>query len=144
MDSLLSRSATVRLPPRRETTCQDPFVCSKDDRIPGKGGRMISSDCDFEQFVREISGKDYYDVIYLAEKEATQAWRRNYRNLSGTCGNEASRKYQAKLIDLILFMRHGLKPKSFSEQDFQLCIQLNNEYTQPQRSVAPDAHLNLA
>jgi hypothetical protein len=105
---------------------------------------MISSDCDFGKFVREISGKDYYDVIYLAEKEAIQAWRRSYRNLSGTCGNEASRKYQEKLIDLIRFIRHGLRPRSFNDQDFALCIRLQNESLLPQRSVAPDAHLNLA
>ena len=46
---------------------------------------MISMDCDFEKFVREIRGRDYYDVIYLAEKEATQALRRNYNNRSRTC-----------------------------------------------------------
>ena len=105
---------------------------------------MISADCDFEKFVREIRGKDYYDVIYLAEKEATQAWRRSYRNQYGPCGSEASRNYQEKLIGLIRFMRHGVKPSILSAQDLQLCTQLQNDWMQPQRSVAPDARSNLA
>lgn len=104
---------------------------------------MISTDCDFEKFVREIRGKDYYDVIYLAEREATQAWRRSYRNQSRTCTNEDSRKYQEKLIGLIDYMRHGLKPSILKDQDMHLCNELQKDCLQPRKSTAPDAHLNL-
>ena len=105
---------------------------------------MISTDCDFEKFVREVKGKDYYEVIFLAEKEATQAWRRDYRNQSKNCKGETSREYQEKLIGLIGFMRHGMKPSVLSDQDLQLCCQLREGYVQPRKSVAPDAYLNRA
>ena len=104
---------------------------------------MISTDCNFEKFVREIKGRDYYDVIYLAEKEATQAWRRSYNNQSRICSSEASRKYQQKLIGLIDYMRHGLKPHILKGQELQLCDEVQNECLKPRRSVAPDADLNF-
>ena len=104
---------------------------------------MISLDCDFEKFVREIRGKDYYDVIYLAEKEATQAWRRSYNNQTRNCTSEDSRNYQEKLIGLIDFMRHGLKPSILNDYDLYLCSELQKECLQPRKSVAPDAYVSL-
>ncbi|KPJ78303.1 MAG: hypothetical protein AMJ54_04240 [Deltaproteobacteria bacterium SG8_13] len=105
---------------------------------------MISTDCDFETFVREARGMDCYEVIYLAEKEAIQAWRHSYHNESRTCSGEASRQYQEKLIGLIRFMRHGLKPGVFNDQEFDLCSRLRNESVQPSASAAPDGPPNLA
>ena len=99
---------------------------------------MISLNCDFEKFVREIRGKDYYDVIYLAEKEATQAWRSSYNNLSRNCDSEASRTYQEKLIGLIDYLRHGLKPRVFTDQDLRLCEAVQFEFLQSHKSVVPD------
>jgi len=105
---------------------------------------MISSDCDFEKFVRAIKGKNYYDVIYLAEKEATQAWRRHYHKHSNCEGTVASRQYQEKLIGLIDFMRHGLKPSIFDDQDLLLCGQLQNHAEQLNAPATKNAYLNLA
>ena len=121
----------------------DPFETYRNGWKGDTGRAMISSDCDFQKFVREIRGKDYYDVIYLAEKEVTLAWRHSYHNSSGMCGGEASRKYQEKLIGLIDFMRHGFNPSVLDDQDLQLCSQLVHESVQPQRSVAPDAYVSL-
>ncbi len=104
---------------------------------------MISADCDFERFVGEIRGKDCYEMILLAEKEATEAWRRGYNHRSNDDENDPSRRYQEKLIGLIDYMRHGLKPSIFSDQDLQLCSQLHNESGQPHTSVATDGYLNL-
>ena len=88
---------------------------------------MISSDGDFAKFVRTIEGKNTYDIIYLAEKEAMLAWRRSYSDRLEKSDNDASRRYQAKLIGLIDFMRHGLKPSSLNDQDLQLCSQLQEK-----------------
>ncbi len=105
---------------------------------------MISTDCDFEKFVGAIRGKDCYEMILLAEKEATEAWRYNHRQGSGNGGNDVSRHYQDQLIGLIDFLRHGFKPSLLSEQDFQLCRQLQNETSQRQDCTAPNRSLNLA
>jgi hypothetical protein len=108
-----------------------------------EGEPMISLDCDFEKFVREIRGKDYYDVIYLAEKEATQAWRRSYNNQTRNCASEDSRNYQEKLIGLIDYLRHGLKASILDDEDLYLCSELQKECAQPRRSVAPDGYSSL-
>lgn len=105
---------------------------------------MFSINCDFDMFVREVKGKDYYDIILLAEQEATQAWRRSYNNQSRDCASSASRTYQQKLIGLIGYMRHGLKASIFSDEDLLLCSQLQGHMLQPGRSVAPDGYLNRA
>ena len=39
---------------------------------------MISDRCDFEDFVLETKGREYQEIIYLAEREATEAERRFY------------------------------------------------------------------
>lgn len=104
---------------------------------------MISSDCDFEQFVRAIEGKSTYDVIYLAEKEATLAWRQNYNDRLKNDGNDASRQYQAKLIGLIDFIRHGLRPNSLNDQDLQLCSQLRHTSDRLPPPGSTNGYLNL-
>ena len=104
---------------------------------------MISSDCDFEKFVRAIKGKNTYDVIYLAEKEATLAWRQSYNDHLKKDGTDASRRYQAKLIGLIDFMRHGLKPSSLNDQDLQLCSQLQQTSDRLPPPGSTNGYLNL-
>ena len=104
---------------------------------------MISSNCDFEKFVRAIRGKDCYEMILLAEKEATEAWRYSYRHASEDGENATSRRYQDQLIGLIDFLRHGLRPGGFNDQDFQLCRQLQNETAHWHDCTAPDRTVNL-
>jgi hypothetical protein len=43
---------------------------------------MISKDYDLKSFVDAIDDRDYLEVMYLAEKEATEA-ERQYHRLSG-------------------------------------------------------------
>ena len=40
---------------------------------------MISSNCNFSDFVAAIKDKPYHDIIYLADQEATAAERLLYR-----------------------------------------------------------------
>ena len=81
---------------------------------------MISSDYNFETFVEVIRDKGYYDAVYLAEQEATEAWRTTYRS-QGPEGSGQSRQYQQKLIGLIEYLRHGIKPNILSDEDIEIC-----------------------
>jgi hypothetical protein len=96
-----------------------------------KGKGMISSDYNFERFVKVIREKGYYDAVYLAEQEATEAWRTTYRE-QGKNGSGEGHQYQQKLIGLIEYLRHGIKPKSLTDSDIDMCssMELNPEIRQ--------------
>ena len=82
---------------------------------------MISPSFNFEQFVESVQDKEFHDIISLAEKEATVAWRAAYqKNGSIDPGMMKSRDYQDKLLGLIDYIRHSVKPETFSDQDIQL------------------------
>ena len=40
---------------------------------------MISQSCDFDEFLERVRNRGYLEVIYLADKEATEAERLRYR-----------------------------------------------------------------
>lgn len=42
--------------------------------------KMISQSCDFDEFLESVRDRDYLQVIYLADKEATEAERFKYRS----------------------------------------------------------------
>jgi predicted nucleic acid-binding protein len=82
---------------------------------------MISSNCDFSDFVAFTKDKSYQDIIYLADQEATAAERLLYRNAVNNaerkkCGQE----YATILKDLIVFMRCHIRPKKKENDFFEL------------------------
>ena len=70
---------------------------------------MISDDFRFQQFVEIAKGKPYHEIIYLAEQEALQAWRKAHpsKGLSFEKRTQSLR-YQQMLLDLISYLRHGV------------------------------------
>jgi hypothetical protein len=88
---------------------------------------MISNSYDFDAFVEAVKGKQTREIIYLAEKEATEAWRAAYHHRSGSADWFRSKSYQDRLIGLIDFMRHGVKTFQFDEHDLSLCRMLQTD-----------------
>lgn len=78
---------------------------------------MVSDDFRFRQFAVIASGKEYHEIIYLAEQEALQAWRMAQPS-KGLTETERSRclVYQQELLGLISYLRHGLLPKDSDER----------------------------
>jgi len=73
---------------------------------------MISANCDIREFISELENKDYFEMIYLLDKEATEAERQLYNpNIMDSkrqiCGSE----YVSNLKDLIFYLRYGARPK---------------------------------
>ena len=70
---------------------------------------MISDEFRFQQFVEIATGKPYHEIIYLAEQEALQAWRKAHPS-KGLSNEERIRslRYQQMLLDLIEYLRHGV------------------------------------
>jgi hypothetical protein len=82
---------------------------------------MISAACDFEQFVEAIKDKDYFEVVYLANQEATEAWRRSYRlRTSPGAQRQNSVAYEHVLKGFISYLRYGLTPPGLSGTDLAL------------------------
>ena len=76
---------------------------------------MISENCDFSDFVRAAQGKNYEEVIYLADREATDAERQYYRFKGDreVCGKQYARNLKA----FIRFLRYGVKPSKCKRED---------------------------
>jgi hypothetical protein len=76
---------------------------------------MISDRCDFSEFVRQAQGQNYEDIIYLADREATEAERRFYHH--GTVDKEkliCGQDYAQCLKAFISYMRYGIKSAHIS------------------------------
>jgi hypothetical protein len=73
---------------------------------------MVSDDFRFRQFAEIAAGKEYHEIIYLAEQEALQAWRMAHPT-NGLTATERSRclVYQQELLGLIAYLRNGLLPQ---------------------------------
>jgi hypothetical protein len=73
---------------------------------------MKSKPYDFVAFIGTVGDKDYYDLIYLAEQEATRAERCFYHPDCGSYDSQTEiRTYADNLKRFIRFMRYGLKPR---------------------------------
>jgi hypothetical protein len=74
---------------------------------------MISQSCDFHDFLERVKNRDYLEVIYLADKEATEAERLKYRSRAGkTICSEACLRYADALKGFIRYMRYGVMSSS--------------------------------
>lgn len=82
---------------------------------------MISEDFDFQKFVNAVREKEAAEVVSIAEQEATEAWMRSYRKaLEMGPLMRQSHSYQKKLLALIDYMRHGIWPNSFEDQELKI------------------------
>lgn len=92
---------------------------------------MVSSECDFEQFVDAIKGMDAYEIIYLADKEATEAWRASLKRKDLPSADINKHKiYQNKLIGLIDYFRQSIGPIGFGGSDCRLYRAIQNRSIQ--------------
>jgi hypothetical protein len=77
---------------------------------------MISQSCDFDEFLERVRDRDYLEVIYLADKEATEAERLKYRSRTRRLEPpEACAGYADVLKGFIRFMRYGVKSPSMED-----------------------------
>ena len=77
---------------------------------------MISQSCDFDEFLESVRDRDYLEVIYLADREATEAERLKYRSRTRTLHPPgACAGYADVLKGFIRFMRYGVKSPSMED-----------------------------
>jgi hypothetical protein len=96
---------------------------------------MISDNCDFNEFVRQAKGRDYQDIIYLADREATEAERRFYHSaMPDDAKNLCGQGYAQCLKGFIAFMRYGIKPADIAPEDLTRLDLIRKEALQNKRS----------
>ena len=82
---------------------------------------MISSNCDFSNFVAAIKDKPYDDIIYLADQEATAAERLLFRNnIDDNERQKCGQRYASVLKKLIAYMRSNVRPQQSQDEYFEL------------------------
>jgi hypothetical protein len=91
-------------------------------RIEKRGGAsMISANCDIREFIVELENKNFFEMIYLLDREATEAERQLFNPKSELserqiCGPE----YVSDLKNLILYLRYGAKPRGLQKEHISL------------------------
>lgn len=83
---------------------------------------MISENCSIDEFVQTVKSKPPWEVIALANEEATWADRMFLQsNGRSDCRPEdCGQQYSRSLKRLINFMRYTIKPKRSDDQVYDL------------------------
>ena len=87
-----------------------------------QGEYMISSSFDIREFINAVEDKEYFDIIYLTDREATEVERRLYHpKTSLKAKKDGSQKYANQLKNFLSFLRYDVRPHTSSvEIDYQL------------------------
>lgn len=92
---------------------------------------MISDRCEFNDFVNQAQGRDYQEIICLAEREATEAQRcAIHFAASDEVKALGGYEYAECLKDFIRFMRYGLKPVCMRQDILQRFDHIRKEALQ--------------
>ena len=82
---------------------------------------MISANCNIREFIAELENKDFFKMMYLLDKEATEVERQLFNPKSRIaekqmCGPE----YVNSLKCFIVYLRYGARPKGLKQEDISL------------------------
>jgi len=79
---------------------------------------MISANCDIREFISELESKDFFEMIYLLDKEATEAERQLYNpNTEMSERQICGPQYVSDLKKLIFYLRYGARPRGLRAED---------------------------
>ena len=82
---------------------------------------MISTNCDIREFIAGLESKDFFEMIYLLDKEATDAERQLYNPKSEMSERQiCGPKYVSNLKNLIFYLRYGTRPRGLRKEDIRL------------------------
>jgi hypothetical protein len=82
---------------------------------------MISSSYSIPEFIKAVENKGYQDIIYIAEREATEAERMSYRpRVASEAKKMGSEEYAKNLKHFLFYLRYHVKPFGVSDRFFAL------------------------
>ena len=82
---------------------------------------MISTKCDIREFIAALVDKDFFEMIYLLDKEATEVERQLFNPKSKLCERQiCGPEYVSNLKNLIFYLRYGAKPRGLQKEYIRL------------------------
>ena len=74
-----------------------------------------------KEFVYNLENKDFFEMIYLLDKEATEAERRLFNPKSSIAERQrCGPRYINSLKSFIFYLRYGARPKGLKQEDIGL------------------------
>ena len=96
---------------------------------------MISKECKFLDFVGAVRNKNYFEILHLADQEATAAERLFLQPRVDTLTRQrCGRDYAERIKQFIDYMRYEVKPRGKSANDAKIFAAFNPEQ-RPRRGV---------
>jgi hypothetical protein len=96
---------------------------------------MISKECNFSDFAGAVRGKTYFEILHLADQEATEAERLFLRRRIDTVTRQrCGREYAERIKQFIDYMRYEVRPRGKSTGDAEIFASFNPE-RRPRRGV---------
>lgn len=81
---------------------------------------MISPCCDLYEFVEAVQERNYYEVLYLAELEATEAERLQFRRRDAERHDpDFCPRYADSLKGFISYLRYGMQNSHVDKRDIE-------------------------
>jgi hypothetical protein len=97
---------------------------------------MIASDNLMRKFVESLKGKNYSEVIVLADREATQAHRNSLRSCHRPhFHNRNWCQYSKTLTNMISFLRNEVKFKNPDSETYSLFRSVQNGIDQASQKM---------
>ena len=96
---------------------------------------MISKDCSLSDFAGALRDKDYFEVIRLADIEATEAERIGLKpRIDAARRRRCGKEYAELLKHFIAYVRYGVVPRGLSRRDLEIFKSLTPT-DRPQRGL---------
>lgn len=96
---------------------------------------MISKECKFSDFVVAVRNKNYFEILHLADQEATAAERLFLKPRVGNSVRQlCGRDYAERIKHLIDYMRYEVKPRGRSTGDAEIFAAFDPQQ-RPQRGL---------
>jgi hypothetical protein len=78
---------------------------------------MISANCDILELIPKLENKNFFEMIDLLNREATEAERQLYNpNISGSKEQICGSGYVSDLKNIIFYLRYGARPKGLRKE----------------------------
>ena len=93
---------------------------------------MISANCNIQEVIAELEYKDYFEMIYLLEKEATEAERQLLKTKRKQYdGKVCWSEYVRDLKNLIFYLRYGAKRRGLHTEHIELLESIREKNGDP-------------
>jgi hypothetical protein len=91
---------------------------------------MLSESASLVEFMDQVRGKQFEDLVFLADREATEAERFLYRQRSRN-SEDAKRygSYATMLKDFMIYLRHGVRTSALRGLDGSFLEEFRNGFS---------------